>query len=707
MYRNVSVALIEALDVTAHLKPLVPHFKAIEMAEFQDLKTLFPPLLHSVCLVYSNSEHYNSPARIIILMQEVCNLLISLAKKHIEPSTVFQIEVEEALDKVNVSISTLKEFRSCFKKYKAKLPSYFTNESRVKKWSFQEHLIFQKYDTFIDRLKIISEFFVTGNQFLKLEKVEIGGIRGKLLTECVRKVFNQFKELYATFGLKTYDCSNPQEKKFLKDLSKFNSQVWKMDRKLAAALTRAFDDCTSSDSIFKLFDIFGNLLQRGLIALEVSDKMPLLAIRLNEELNNAKLVFDNQQNVIRQEQKLCNEKNVPISSGQLKFSSQLRAKITAKVKAFKNINHPVCYSKNGNLVFQKYKTLNSQLQMYEDKVYKKWLETAEDNTKIGLEKPLLLRNSRSGILSVNFSKTAMCVLTEVQYLMKFFPTRKIPKTVSETFKRFQEFRNYINMLDVIVDLYNYMKTNTADVDRNLIEPDILLIDEKIAQAETTINWNSEDILECIHSILESVTGLNQRVRETQDNVILIFKEINQYESKPLFERMKKDNENDLTILNIQDMKIISNRRYEDLQMSATKIRELVQKNQAIFNINIKNNKDIKAWIEYLRYVDEIVYKSVLQMIATSFSYLLDETDPKKYSLPLFDLQMALFEPDIIFKPSIDPSIVGNFYDLIKGIVEKILRMTTLIPRVAINERFPSYLGSCKIYIVDIVYIYIV
>ena len=692
MYRNVSVALNEALDITAHLKPLVPHFKAIEKAEFQDLDIMFPPLLHSVCLVYSNSEHYNSPARIIILMQEVCNLLISLAKKHIDPSTVFQIEVEEALDKVNVSMSTLKEFRSCFRKYKAKLPSYFSNVLQVKKWSFQEHLIFQKYDTFIERLKIISEFFKTGNQFLKLEKVEIGGIRGKLLTECVRKVFNQFKDLYATFGLKTYDCSNPKEKKFLKDLNKFNSQVWRMDRKLAAVLTRAFDDSTSSDSIFKLFDIFGNLLQRGLIALEVSDKMPLLAVRLNEELDNAKLVFENQQNLIRQEQKLSNEKNVPISSGQLKFSSQLRAKITRKVKAFKNINHPVCYTQNGNLVFQKYKALNGQLQQYEDKVYKQWLETAETNTKIGLEKPLLLRDSKSGILSVNFSKTAMCVLTEVQYLRKFFPTRKIPKSVTETFKRFQEFRNYINMLDMIVDLYNYLKTNTADVDRNLIEPDILLIDEKIALAETTINWNSEDILNCIHSILDAVSCLNKRVRETQDNVILVFKEINQYESKPLFERMKKDTENDLTILNIQDMEMITSNRYEDLKMSASKIRELVHKNQAIFNINIKNNRDIKAWIEYLRYVDEIVYKSVLQMVATSLSYLLDETDSKKSPLPLFDLQMALFEPDIIFKPSIDQSIVGNFYDLINGIIEKIFRMATLIPRVAINERFPSYLG---------------
>ena len=140
------------------------------------------------------------------------------------------------------------------------------------------------------------------------------------------------------------------------------------------------------------------------------------------------------------------------------------------------------------------------------------------------------------------------------------------------------------------------------------------------------------------------------------------------------------------------MEIITSNRYEDLKMSASKIRELVHKNQAIFNINIKNNRDIKAWIEYLRYVDEIVYKSVLQMVATSLSYLLDETDSKKSPLPLFDLQMALFEPDIIFKPSIDQSIVGNFYDLINGIIEKIFRMATLIPRVAINERFPSYLG---------------
>ena len=93
MFRNVVSSLKESLDITAHLKPLVSHFKALETAEFSELPPLFAPLMHSVCLIYSNSDYYNSPARIITLMREICNQLIALARKHIDPESVFQIEV--------------------------------------------------------------------------------------------------------------------------------------------------------------------------------------------------------------------------------------------------------------------------------------------------------------------------------------------------------------------------------------------------------------------------------------------------------------------------------------------------------------------------------------------------------------------------------------------------------------------------------------
>ena len=93
MFRNVVAALNEALDITMHLKPLTEHFEvcinksclrerksvrlclnciisfqALEGTDFTDVRPLFPPMMHTICLVYSHSKYFNSAARIIVLM---------------------------------------------------------------------------------------------------------------------------------------------------------------------------------------------------------------------------------------------------------------------------------------------------------------------------------------------------------------------------------------------------------------------------------------------------------------------------------------------------------------------------------------------------------------------------------------------------------------------------------------------------------------
>ena len=47
---------------------LVIH-QALEDAEFFELCPIFSPMLHVICLIFSTSEHYSSPARIIVLVQ--------------------------------------------------------------------------------------------------------------------------------------------------------------------------------------------------------------------------------------------------------------------------------------------------------------------------------------------------------------------------------------------------------------------------------------------------------------------------------------------------------------------------------------------------------------------------------------------------------------------------------------------------------------
>ena len=49
-----------------------------ETTDFTDVRPLYPPLLHTVCLLYSNSKYYNTSARIIVLLT-VTNITLVLS----------------------------------------------------------------------------------------------------------------------------------------------------------------------------------------------------------------------------------------------------------------------------------------------------------------------------------------------------------------------------------------------------------------------------------------------------------------------------------------------------------------------------------------------------------------------------------------------------------------------------------------------------
>jgi dynein heavy chain len=89
-------------------------------------------------------------------------------------------------------------------------------------------------------------------EFLKLEKVEIGGLKGRFLGIKVAGVLSQFHETFAMFGGITYDPLDPDDESFVQDYVVFMEKVEDMDRQLAAIFCQAFDDCCSLDSIYKV-----------------------------------------------------------------------------------------------------------------------------------------------------------------------------------------------------------------------------------------------------------------------------------------------------------------------------------------------------------------------------------------------------------------------------------------------------------------------
>ena len=52
---------------------------------------------------------------------------------------------------------------------------------------------------------LIQDYFQTVLEFLKLEKVEFSGVKGRCLGEMIEQIYNDFQELMAKFTNSTYN----------------------------------------------------------------------------------------------------------------------------------------------------------------------------------------------------------------------------------------------------------------------------------------------------------------------------------------------------------------------------------------------------------------------------------------------------------------------------------------------------------------------
>lgn len=173
------------------------------------------------------------------------------AKKFLDPTTLFHSDIDEAMQRVNLCINTFKQFSLLFKVYKHNLHRFFTDRE-PDTWNFHRNMVFERFDAFVERLKTIKWFFNTVLEFNKLEKIEIGGIKGRSLSARVVAVFQEFQQCFSVFSSKSYDVLDPDDPSFVGDFENFQHRIFEMDMKLAAILCQAFEDCSNLESIFKV-----------------------------------------------------------------------------------------------------------------------------------------------------------------------------------------------------------------------------------------------------------------------------------------------------------------------------------------------------------------------------------------------------------------------------------------------------------------------
>lgn len=72
---------------------------------------------------------------------------------------------------------------------------------------------------------------------------------------------------------------------------------------------------------------------------------------------------------------------------------------------------------------------------------------------------------------------------------------------------------------------------------------------------------------------------------------------------------------------------------------------------------------------------------MIQFLNFSLGYISEHMNPKNKLAPLFEAQLELWEPDMVFVPSLDPNDEKGFTAMIDNLINDILKMSSLIERI--------------------------
>uniref|UniRef100_A0A8C9AK17 Dynein axonemal heavy chain 11 n=1 Tax=Prolemur simus TaxID=1328070 RepID=A0A8C9AK17_PROSS len=680
IFLAVEHALLEAQDVELHLRSLRRHIERLQETEFPRTRVFIAPLFHTICLIWSHSKFYNTPARVIALLKEFCNLFIDQAVAYLSPEDLLKGEIEDSLEKVQVAANILKTFKNSFFNYRKRLASYFVGHKELRPWDFQSHLVFCRFDKFLDRLMKIEDIFVTTLEFEKLERLEFGGAKGAILNEQIHEMSEEFMELCKVFKQSTYDPSDCQNMEFESDYVAFKSKILDFDRRLGTILCEGFFNCNGLEAVFKLLTIFGNFLEKPVVMEIFSPHYSALVHMFNIELDTCKQLYNTRVKQIEHGHVVLN-KNMPFTSGNIKWAKEVLERLQTFWSNFASLHYLFLGRHDDAIVYQKYVEMTTLLDQFENHIYNEWKRNVDEICEFNLNQPLVKFSAINGLLRVNFDPKLVAVLREVKYLLMLKKT-DIPDSALAIFNKRNTILKYIGNLDLLVQGYNKLKQTLLGVEYPLIEEELRAVDEQLTAATTWLTWR-DDCWGYIEGVRAATWELERRVEHAQHNVQAIQRTMRAWAGCTLPPRREHRREAALTL---EDKGDLFTKKYKLIQEDGCKIHNLVEENRKLF----KADPSLDIWKIYVEFIDDIVVEGFFQAIMHDLDFFLMNTEKQLKPAPFFQAQMILMPPEIVFKPSLDREAGDGFYDLVEEMLCNSFRMSAQMKRIATHLEIENY-----------------
>uniref|UniRef100_A0A665V5K8 Dynein, axonemal, heavy chain 11 n=1 Tax=Echeneis naucrates TaxID=173247 RepID=A0A665V5K8_ECHNA len=615
LVENVFDALQEAQDIDLHLQPLHAHLSRMEKEGFPHLKTFIPALFHTLDFIWTNCQSYQRPARIVVLLQELCNLLIEQASAYLSADLLLREDPLESLQMVKSVIQVFRCFRDSYQAQRERL----ANHVKHPPWDFPSAMIFARFNQFLNRMLQLEVRFGLLEimlDFQRMEKLEFGGLKGNLYSAHAAQMYREFSnhcQVLRHSENSPFDLNSQEFEKEYKDF-----KVWIVDFEchLASLLCLAFKDCPGLESAYKL-----------------------------------------------------------------SYNCCARLKMTAALQLY-NISRPA-ESLEMTKEYNMYMEMIQLLDQYEVDTYFDWCNGLEQASLINLNQPLISRNTSSGLVSVNFSPKLTEILKDVRYIQTLTNQVNIPAAAMTVFEKRDMFTKVRNGLQLLVQWYNKLKLTVLEVELPLIQHELETIDLQLARAETDLTWQDVDCWSFISTTKGLVQDLACRVTRAKENCETIQSLMKGWNKQTMFSR--KDNRRG-SLIQLEDKGDHVSKKYLGIKKDGDAIHGLVQENMRLFHADPAS----EALQSYLEYVDEMVVEGIYSYLSNSLQFFVNNMELFPNQAPLFEAQLMLNGPEMVFLPALERNAGDGFYELVEGLIGDIFKTSVNISRVATHLSMESY-----------------
>jgi len=635
----------EASQMVPHLKTLDPYLGILDASDdFSQIEDLIRPIFHGAKLLWVNGQYFNTPQRLLPFLKMMVNDVVKQCQKSCDSESLFEVETPEAVGRIDAACKLGLKVQADFFEYKRMV----MDEHPKNPWSIPANLVFSRLDLFLERAKDAKTLLETIVQFHRLEKIEIGGTKGQVLTESIQQMYATYiGTVLKIFEGVTYDIFDIDDNSFEEDYMKFSKWVQESDTQMVSIIVQALTDCISVDAAFSLFDSFEGIIERRSIQMALEKNFLVIVQEYTEDLSEILQMFL----ADRDDPPIYN--NMPPISGALNWSLGLELRASAPMAKIRKLASNVTESDEMAEAEASYTQIIELIHTYNLHRQEDWAKEV-DISVVGKLKQSLLRqeSDQYATLAVNFDPALVRLLREVSYFVKL--DLEVPDTAMAIYKKAETFRQQTGNLQLVVQKYNWIKRNLLDVEKPLVAQELEAIDQYLEKGINGLNWKSVGINEFVQEASAMVRGCEMILTTLKDNVKSIESILEGF-GTPVLSR------SDQSILSIDELVELHDNTVGDRQDKFGESADIIHTTVQGSKKCVKVHKGSNSWMDYIDYLNSVVCNGYVNAISNSLTALAEQVDAQHIKsndlMPLvsitLDLEMGKNGAEVLFTPDLN------------------------------------------------------